>query len=826
MKKILMGAALLAMGLQGCQEEEIISAQDNIFKIEATKALNTRTTTDEEGNVYWSQGDKLLVFGPNGSWGTLTLEAEDAGKPEGTFSGMIIGEPKDLKYAVYGNAARNFNTVTIDYTGYTYPNSNSPMKGIISNGKVGMEHLYGMVRLEILNFPKTESTLVLKGNGIAGTAVWNGVTFNAESSSDEITVKIPAGKREATMIIDVPVFVSASTVNLSVELNGIPYKKAGATASSTSIKTNLKVGALNVSNMPKMEVKGNELTDATTWSEDVESGDELTSDENVYLIKTAEDLATFASMVNGGETFEGKTVKLGANIDLLDKEWTPIGTSSISFQGTFDGDNHKISNLNINGGKKSNQGLFGYTTVGEIKNLVVENAKVTGRLNVGVVAGTPYTSKYTNITVKGVVEVNGFAYVGGVGGKNAYANWTDVTVDVEEGSYVKANSVENGTAYRTYVGGVVGFNGEGGHSFTNIKSNIDVYGTTCDVGGLFGIAHYGNQFVNCSSSGHVEITNAGEASDAEEMGGIAGVWHNGGSDVVLFTGCSFTGTLKANITDGVDLTDNTIVGNAYYPLGYHYDKEIGENVNDDGKLVIDEVVLMYVSTSDRIAEAITNGAQVIKLSAGTYIIPDEAKGQTLTFIGIDNAADTKIATQDDGSYEECDYSLDGSTVTFENISINTDSHTYTGYARCNGTYKKCIINGTYTLYGNSIFEDCIFNVSGDVYNIWTWGAINATFTGCTFNSDGKALLLYSTVNTKLTINDCTFNDNGGLTDLKAAIEIGDDYGNSYELIVNNTTVNGYEINDKGINTGTTLWANKNSMPKDKLNVVVDGVDVY
>ena len=88
------------------------------------------------------------------------------------------------------------------------------------------------------------------------------------------------------------------------------------------------------------------------------------------------------------------------------------------------------------------------------------------------------------------------------------------------------------------------------------------------------------------------------------------------------------------------------------------------------------------------------------------------------------------------------------------------------------------------------------------------------------------MLLYGAANTKLTVNDCTFNDSGVLPDLKAAIEIGNDYNKSYELIVNNAKVYGYEINDKGINTGTTLWANKNSMPTNKLNVVVDGVDVY
>lgn len=222
-------------------------------------------------------------------------------------------------------------------------------------------------------------------------------------------------------------------------------------------------------------------------------------------------------------------------------------------------------------------------------------------------------------------------------------------------------------------------------------------------------------------------------------------------------------------------------------------------------------------------EAIKGGHTTITLAGGNYIIPDSAKGKTLTIIGV---GDTVIATQDDGSYEGCDYSLDGSTVTFKGITINTDSANYTGYARLNATYEDCTINGTYTLYGDSTFTNCTLNTSGDVYNIWTWGAPTATFEGCTFNSDGKAMLLYGTVNTKLTINNCVFNDNGGLTDLKAAIEIGNDYGKSYELIVNNTVVNGYEINDKGISTGTTLWANKNSMGTDKLNVVVDGVDVY
>ena len=240
----------------------------------------------------------------------------------------------------------------------------------------------------------------------------------------------------------------------------------------------------------------------------------------------------------------------------------------------------------------------------------------------------------------------------------------------------------------------------------------------------------------------------------------------------------------------------------------------------------DNAVIGAASTEE-LANATIGDNATIYLAAGDYIIPSTAKGKTLTIKGTGNPEDVKVAVTKVGTGgENCDYAFDGSTVTFESITITTNSSTYIGYARCNGTYKNCVINGTYTLYGDSEFENCTFNVSGDVYNIWTWGAPNATFYKCTFNSDGKAMLLYGTQNTNLKIENSVFNDKGGLTDLKAAIEIGNDYSKSYTLVVNNTVVNGYEINDKGINTGTTLWANKNSMGTDKLSVTIDGVRVY
>lgn len=281
---------------------------------------------------------------------------------------------------------------------------------------------------------------------------------------------------------------------------------------------------------------------------------------------------------------------------------------------------------------------------------------------------------------------------------------------------------------------------------------------------------------------------------------------------------SVSGNILYNLKKGVQGTKGEVGVNCQITLN-------GDNTYAEGLIVKDGNY--FASSNKGITNAISDGATTINLKEGNYVIPSSAKGKTLKFIGTGTPEDVKVAVTKVGSGENCDYGLDGSTVTFEGITITTNSSTYIGYARCKGTYKNCVINGTYTLYGDSKFERCTFNVSGDVYNIWTWGAPNATFDGCTFNSDGKAMLLYGQANTNLTINNCTFNDKGGMTDLKkAAIEIGNDYNKSYTLVVNNTVVNGFAINDKGYNTGTTLWANKDSMGTDKLSVTVDGKKVY
>ncbi|MEG0686763.1 MAG: hypothetical protein RR425_05705, partial [Erysipelotrichales bacterium] len=62
--------------------------------------------------------------------------------------------------------------------------------------------------------------------------------------------------------------------------------------------------------------------------------------DNVYQIKSAEEFAWFAKEINSGKNYDAKLVN---DIDLSNKEWTPIGP----FLGTFDGNNKKIFNMNV-----------------------------------------------------------------------------------------------------------------------------------------------------------------------------------------------------------------------------------------------------------------------------------------------------------------------------------------------------------------------------------------------------------------------------------------------------------------------------------------------
>ena len=216
--------------------------------------------------------------------------------------------------------------------------------------------------------------------------------------------------------------------------------------------------------------------------------------------------------------------------------------------------------------------------------------------------------------------------------------------------------------------------------------------------------------------------------------------------------------------------------------------------------------------------------QTLTLDNG--IANEGAKARNITFVGDGTQTVDVITEAVSAEGGQLNYQR-GSTFTFENVTVQAGEGSFDGIVCDELVYRNCTIKGKLTLYGKATFINCTFdNTMANQYSIWTWGGTDVTFEGCTFNTNGKAILLYGQATaekpTDLVVNNCTFNDRKSGVAGKAVIEVGNDYNATYTLTVNNATVNGFAA---GKNTGSHLWANKNSMDAAHLTVTIDGIKV-
>ena len=256
----------------------------------------------------------------------------------------------------------------------------------------------------------------------------------------------------------------------------------------------------------------------------------------------------------------------------------------------------------------------------------------------------------------------------------------------------------------------------------------------------------------------------------------------------------------------------------------------------DEKYDKDATYPVIVSNQQQANDAITNAADKkvnISIASGQTITLDSGiahegdKSRDVTFVGDGTQTVDVITNAVSAEGGQLNYQR-GSTFTFENMTIQAGEGDFDGVVCNELTYKNCTIKGKLTLFGKATFINCVFeNDMANQYSIWTWGGTDVTFEGCTFNTNGKAILLYGGADgknpTNLVVNNCVFNDRKNGAAGKAAIEIGNDYNATYTLTVNNATVNGFA---DGKNTGSKLWANKNSMDATHLSVTIDGVKVH
>jgi len=264
-----------------------------------------------------------------------------------------------------------------------------------------------------------------------------------------------------------------------------------------------------------------------------------------FTIDTLEELYGFWLLSNS-TTFEGQTVKLGADIAVnaadeatiaawkagtatATNPWFAIGQKDMRFKGTFDGQMHKISGIYLDTTLRNQHlGVFGYTELGS----TIKNLKVTDSL----------------YDVDGDTDVR---YVGSIIGYNR-SNLDTLYSDVE----ILCDGQD--------IGGIAGYmsfhEATTQQSINNLWFNGSISGDTGRrMGGITG-AIYGNEkntptyiFQNCLNSGTISNTrvDSKDGFGGQYIGGILGKEAN--PTIVVFKDCLNSGT--------INVTYKTYVGN-------------------------------------------------------------------------------------------------------------------------------------------------------------------------------------------------------------------------------------------------------------------------
>ncbi len=302
-------------------------------------------------------------------------------------------------------------------------------------------------------------------------------------------------------------------------------------------------------------------TEALAWNGSTSDISWYTANPSAQLFSLTDgaDLRGFIQLVyEDGVSFEGKTVSLGADIDLGGKSWT-IPATDKTFCGTFDGKNKKICNfyMSCTTGNQSLLGVLG--AGGTVKNLTVSGGKLTlsassaskgaGILLSKIIGEGGKTSAVSHITVDSTCKISyttsakSYTKVGGIVG------------EITGGGIVTISNCSNASPVYAYemIGGIVGCGTAWSGDLTILNCSnsgaITVYASS-NGGRCAGIMGYLDasggsvSILDCSNSGSLIYTGTKHDNGGAWMGGIGGYFH-GALQSVTISGCTNTGSIAS-----------------------------------------------------------------------------------------------------------------------------------------------------------------------------------------------------------------------------------------------------------------------------------------
>lgn len=315
--------------------------------------------------------------------------------------------------------------------------------------------------------------------------------------------------------------------------------------------------------------------------------------------------------------------------------WTGIGTYDVPFTGYFDGNNKTITGLVIESGIYS--GLFAVVNDATIKNLIIENAVISGSQNAGTLIGYSNNVEVSNVKIINTevylcdIEQESELVAGGVVGVAENSSFYEIIIS---GS-VKINSM-----FENAAGGLSGIGG----NFYNSSTTVNVEGTGF-VGGAIGYSNYAI-LDNVEVLGDVKLsTNYIESSS---LGILA-------SDENLYT------VLSSHKITGTYSSDVTITSAKVYGIGL---RKEGFNVTFTGNRFSVDVV--FEADED-------NGICGNYASVSGYVIAFKMADGSFRYYELFDFANNEIKSNN------IDINLDDLTEYSNNMStltVNTDSPLY------------------------------------------------------------------------------------------------------------------------------------------------------
>ena len=255
--------------------------------------------------------------------------------------------------------------------------------------------------------------------------------------------------------------------------------------------------------------------------------------DDPYLIYTADGLKVFRDKANGGERYAFATLMndivlndgtfdADGNYTAADgstaepEKWTPIGTDNNQYRGTFDGNGKTVKGLYVNTGGDEPVGLFGFTGGPKIRNLTVDGC-VVGKDWAGGILGFSHGGVIENCTNNASITVANLdsdrhACVGGIAG---------VTYAKLIGCGNTGKITVKNVAQIANVGGIVGCQNNMGLPIIHDCYNTGEVSGEAGILYLGGIAGAISQGVisNCYSTGKLDST----GSTTVYLGGIVGL---------------------------------------------------------------------------------------------------------------------------------------------------------------------------------------------------------------------------------------------------------------------------------------------------------------